>query len=120
MKLHSCGNTTHLLTGIADLGVQVFDVDDMMNLRQSCDAVGGRSVITGNVEPVEVVLKSTPGQSVTPGREAYEQMGNPPSISSLARIWRARKFCSASAERRVSCQSVGMRKTFRKPDLALP
>ena len=75
--------TTHLLTGIADLGVQVFDVDDMMNLRQSRDAVGGRSVITGNVEPVEVVLKSK-------RREA------------------------------VSCQSVGMRKTFRKPDLALP
>jgi len=65
--------TTHLLTGIADLGVQVFDVDDMMNLRQSRDAVGGRSVITGNVEPVEVVLKSTPGQIRDAGREAYEQ-----------------------------------------------
>ena len=40
VRLHICGNITHLLPGIADLGVDVLDVDHMVDM-QAC-APGGR------------------------------------------------------------------------------
>jgi len=86
VKLHICGNTTHLLPGIADLGVDILDVDHMVNLRQVRDTVGEGVVLTGNMDPVEVVLKSTPDQIRDNLREAYEQVGNPYMVNAGCEI----------------------------------
>ena len=86
VKLHICGNTTHLLPGITDLGVDILDVDHMVDLRQVRDAVGEGVAITGNMDPVEIVLKSTPDQIRDAVREAYEQVGNPYMVNAGCEI----------------------------------
>ncbi|MBQ37079.1 MAG: uroporphyrinogen decarboxylase family protein [Candidatus Latescibacteria bacterium] len=86
VKLHICGNTSHLLPGIADLGVDILDVDHMVSLRQVRDAVGEGLVLTGNLDPVEVMLKSSPGEIRDAVREAYGQVGNPYMVNAGCEI----------------------------------
>jgi MtaA/CmuA family methyltransferase len=60
VKLHICGNITHLLPGIATLEVDVLDVDHMVDLRKVREAVGSNVTITGNIDPVNGVSRGTP------------------------------------------------------------
>jgi MtaA/CmuA family methyltransferase len=62
VKLHICGNITHLLPGIADLEVDILDVDHMVSLATVREIVGPRVVITGNLDPVSIVRNGTPEQ----------------------------------------------------------
>jgi putative ABC transport system permease protein len=57
VKLHICGNITHLLPGIADLGVDILDVDHMVSLSFVREAVGGRVAIAGNMDPVGQIVR---------------------------------------------------------------
>jgi len=59
-RLHICGNITHLLPGIASLGMDILDLDHMVDLRCAREAVGPRVVLAGNLDPVEGVMRSTP------------------------------------------------------------
>jgi len=77
VKLHICGNITHLLPGIADLGVDVLDVDHLVDLGRVRAAVGGTVAIAGNLDPVSVVRNSTPAAIRDALCKAYEQVGNP-------------------------------------------
>lgn len=77
VKLHICGNITHLLPGIADLGVDILDVDHLVDLARVRGAVGGQVAIAGNVDPVSVVRNGTPAAIRDALRKAYEQVGNP-------------------------------------------
>ena len=77
VKLHICGNITHLLPGIADLGVDILDVDHLVDLARVRGAVGGQVAIAGNVDPVSVVRNGTPAAIRDAVRKAYEQVGNP-------------------------------------------
>ena len=77
VKLHICGNITHLLPGIADLGVDILDVDHLVDMARVRGAVGGRVAIAGNADPVSVVRNGTPGAIRDAVRKAYEQVGNP-------------------------------------------
>ena len=86
VKLHICGNITHLLPGIADLGVDVLDVDHMVSLAAVRRAVGGRVAITGNLDPVSVVMHGTPGLIRDAARRCYEQAGNPYMINAGCEI----------------------------------
>jgi MtaA/CmuA family methyltransferase len=76
-KLHICGNITHLLPGIADLGTDVLDVDHMVDLAAVRAAVGDRVVITGNLDPVAVVRHGAPEAIREAVRRAYATAGNP-------------------------------------------
>lgn len=86
VKLHICGNTTHLLPGIADLAVDILDVDHMVDLAQVRAAVGDGVVLTGNMDPVEVVLNGTPDRIRKAVRRAYEQVGNPYMVNAGCEI----------------------------------
>ena len=77
VKLHICGNISHLLSGIADLGVDILDVDHLVDLARVRDAVGGRVAIAGNVDPVSLVRNGTPSAIRDALQKAYEQVGNP-------------------------------------------
>jgi len=77
VKLHICGNITHLLPGIADLGVDILDVDHMVKLSAVRDAVGDRVAIAGNVDPVACVMDGTPARIRNAVQGAYEEVGNP-------------------------------------------
>jgi len=77
VKLHICGNITHLLPGIADLGVDVLDVDHMVAVPRVRDAVGDRVVIAGNIDPASGVLGGTPSSIRHTVLRTYEEAGNP-------------------------------------------
>ena len=77
VRLHICGNITHLLPGIATLGVDVLDVDHMVDLRAVRKAVGPKAAIAGNLDPVSDVLRSTPEKIRAHVLSCYEQSGNP-------------------------------------------
>ena len=86
VKLHICGDITHLLPGIADLGVDVLDVDHMVKLSTVRDAVGDRVVISGNMDPVSVVLNGTPIVIKDAILRAYEEAGNPYMVNAGCEI----------------------------------
>jgi MtaA/CmuA family methyltransferase len=60
VRLHICGNITHLLPGIATLGVNILDVDHAVNLETVRRAVGPEVTLAGNVDPVACVMRGSP------------------------------------------------------------
>ena len=60
VKLHICGNITHLLPGIADLGIDILQVDHMVKLSTVRDTVGDRVTIAGNMDPVACIMDGEP------------------------------------------------------------
>jgi uroporphyrinogen decarboxylase len=77
VRLHICGNITHLLPGIASLGIDVLDVDHMVDLRTVRKAVGPKVAIAGNLDPVTAVLRSTPDHIRAHVLSCYSEAGNP-------------------------------------------
>ena len=59
-KLHICGNITHLLPGIAGLGVDILDVDHMVDLAEVRRRVGARVALAGNLDPSADMMRGTP------------------------------------------------------------
>ena len=77
VRMHICGNITHLLPGLARLGLNVLDVDHMVDLRLTRNTLGPHVALGGNLDPVESVLRSTPEKIRKAVIRAYEQAGNP-------------------------------------------
>jgi len=77
VRMHICGNITHLLPGLASLELDLIDVDHMVDLRTVRKELGTRTVIAGNIDPVAGVLRSTPDAIRQAVRECYAQAGNP-------------------------------------------
>jgi len=77
VRLHICGNITHLLPGIASLGIDVLDVDHMVDLRTVRAVVGHTTVLGANLDPVADVLRSNPETIRSHVRACYELAGNP-------------------------------------------
>jgi MtaA/CmuA family methyltransferase len=76
-RLHICGNITHLLPGIAGLGVDILDVDHMVDVTHVREIVGDKVVISGNIDPVEGVLRGTPASIREYVNKTYRSVGNP-------------------------------------------
>ncbi|MFA7344254.1 MAG: uroporphyrinogen decarboxylase family protein [Terrimicrobiaceae bacterium] len=77
VRLHICGDIAHLLPGIATLGIDVLDVDHMVDLRAVRNAVGPKTAIAGNLDPVSAVFRSTPDKIRARVLACYERSGNP-------------------------------------------
>jgi len=60
VRLHICGNTTHLFAGFDRLGVQMVDVDCVADLAEAKRQLGDRVAILGNLDPVADVQRGTP------------------------------------------------------------
>jgi uroporphyrinogen decarboxylase len=75
--LHICGKITHLLPGIADLDINILDVDHMVNMATVRDTVDNRVTLAGNMDPVTGVLNGTPAAIKNAVSIAYEEVGNP-------------------------------------------
>ncbi|MDD4102054.1 MAG: uroporphyrinogen decarboxylase family protein [Kiritimatiellae bacterium] len=77
VKLHICGNINHLLPHIGELGVDILDIDHMVDPALARQALGSAVAIAGRVDPVADVLHGTP-ESVRAGVAAsYGAIGNP-------------------------------------------
>ncbi len=85
-KLHICGNITHLLPSIAELGIDLLDVDHMVSLPQVREIVGQDVTITGNIDPVQGVLRGTPASIRQTMAKAYEETGNPYMVNAGCEI----------------------------------
>jgi MtaA/CmuA family methyltransferase len=77
VRLHICGNITHLLPGIAELGADTLDVDHMVDMSVVRKAVGEKVVLAGNLDPVGAILEGGPDMIRKRLREIYQQVGNP-------------------------------------------
>jgi MtaA/CmuA family methyltransferase len=77
VRLHICGNIAHLLPGIADLGVDILDVDHMVDIVKVRQAVGDNTVLAGNIDPVSGVKNGTPENIRATILDTYSKVGNP-------------------------------------------
>jgi len=85
-KLHICGNITHLLPGISDLGIDILDVDHMVDLTAVREVVGDGVVIAGNMDPVSLIKDGSPDQIRDAVRCAYETAGAPYMVNAGCEI----------------------------------
>jgi len=60
VRLHICGNITHLLPGIATLGADIVDLDHWVDLARARRVLGPRVVLAGNADPVSCVMHGPP------------------------------------------------------------
>lgn len=86
VRLHICGNITHLLPGIADLGIDLLDVDHQVDLAAVRKIVGKQVVISGNIDPVSGVLQGTPQSIREHIRRIYRAVGNPYMVNAGCEI----------------------------------
>jgi len=77
VRLHICGNTRHLLPGIATLGLDVVDIDHMVSLAEARRVLGPGVAIAGNVDPVACVMRGTPESIAAAVRRCYAEAGPP-------------------------------------------
>ena len=76
-RMHICGDITHLLPAMAQLPVDVLDVDSMVDLSYARATMPAQVALGCNVDPVAVVMRGTPG-SIRQAIEAlYRTVGNP-------------------------------------------
>jgi MtaA/CmuA family methyltransferase len=54
VKLHICGNITHLLPAIKDLGVDILDIDWQVDFGEAHRIIGDNAFICGNINPVKI------------------------------------------------------------------
>ncbi|MCK5456911.1 MAG: hypothetical protein KAI45_07265, partial [Melioribacteraceae bacterium] len=86
VKLHICGNMTHLLPGIVDLGVDILDIDHMVDISLVRKIVGNNVTITGNLDPVAAIKNGNPESIKEAINRIYENIGNPYMVNAGCEI----------------------------------
>jgi MtaA/CmuA family methyltransferase len=76
-RLHICGDINHLLPMIATLGVDILDCDWMVDMVEARRLAGPKVVLTGNLDPVNRIMKSTPEEIHEAFKVIYAEVGNP-------------------------------------------
>jgi MtaA/CmuA family methyltransferase len=74
VKLHICGQTTHLLDDLVRCGADLFNVDHLVPFDKACAVYGQKSLcFKGNLDPVSEMMQSTPGACTARCRELIRQ-----------------------------------------------
>ena len=81
VKLHICGNIQPLLPQIAELGVDIVDVDWMVDFAYAAKTLEGISAVCGNIDPVTVMLQGS-GEDIRSAVRACVQAGNKTTLIS--------------------------------------
>ena len=55
LKLHICGNITHLLPDLMEVGADILDLDYMVDLDQAVELSQGRCSLCGNINPMVIL-----------------------------------------------------------------
>ncbi|NLA58673.1 MAG: uroporphyrinogen decarboxylase [Firmicutes bacterium] len=77
VRLHICGDITHLLPKIKELGVDILDLDWMVDAAYAREVVGPAAVLVGNLDPVADVQYGRPEDIAVKLKQVYEAAGNP-------------------------------------------
>jgi len=75
VRLHICGNTGRILSGIGSLGCELVDVDYVVPLSRAREAMGPQQVLAGNINPVAVLRGGTPESITAAVAECHRQAG---------------------------------------------
>jgi uroporphyrinogen decarboxylase len=59
VKLHICGNITHLLPSLAKTGIDILDIEWMVDMAETHRAMGPEVMICGNIDPVSVIMEGS-------------------------------------------------------------
>jgi uroporphyrinogen-III decarboxylase len=86
VRLHVCGDITHLLPFIKDLSVDILDVDSVVDISAVRDAVGTKMVLAGNLDPVRDLLQGNPDLVRGKIRSIYDRIGNPMIVTAGCEI----------------------------------
>lgn len=54
VKLHICGDITHLLPSLSDLGIDILDIDWQVDPEKAYAIMGSQVIRCGNINPVEI------------------------------------------------------------------
>ena len=77
VRLHICGDTTHLLPYFARLEADIVDLDWQVDMAAARKTIGPRKVLTGNLDPTSEVKFSTPERVREGLLRVYRQVGLP-------------------------------------------
>jgi MtaA/CmuA family methyltransferase len=77
IRLHICGNITHLLPGIADLPLDILDLDHLVDLATAREKIPSPVALAGNIDPVAGVSRGTRESIRSQVEECYRIAGNP-------------------------------------------
>lgn len=58
-KLHICGDITHLLPSLKDVGTDILDLDYDVEIAHARSVVGEKTILCGNINPV-IIQDTTP------------------------------------------------------------
>ena len=58
VKLHICGDITHLLPSLRGLAIDILDIDWMVAMDAAHSAMGGNVICSGNINPVDIQCKT--------------------------------------------------------------
>ncbi|HSB15699.1 MAG TPA: uroporphyrinogen decarboxylase family protein [Bryobacteraceae bacterium] len=75
VRLHVCGNTRRMLTGMAKLGCDIVDIDSQVPLAEAREKMGPNQVLLGNLDPVRVLRDATPEAVFAALMECHRQAG---------------------------------------------
>lgn len=76
VRLHICGNITHLLPHVRELGADIVDLDWQVDMAEARRVLGRRTPLCGNIDPAEAVLRSTPAAIRKAVHDLYATVGN--------------------------------------------
>ncbi len=77
VRLHICGNINHLLPPIAALGIDIIDCDWQVDMELARRLLGSQVTLTGNLDPVEDIMRSNPKKIREGFQTIYKKVGNP-------------------------------------------
>lgn len=86
VRLHICGNTTHLLPHFRELGADIIDLDWQVDMKEARRILGRGVALCGNLDPVNAVQESTPEEIRRRVRELYDTVGDPYMIGAGCEI----------------------------------
>jgi len=73
VKLHICGNITHLLNSIIDLNIDILDIDYQVDIYNVFEILDSSTILCGNINPV-LVEERSPEQIYTGTKKLVEQL----------------------------------------------
>ena len=77
VRLHICGNITHLLPGISTLNIDILDVDHMVDMEEARKVLGTNVILAGNIDPVSGIKDGNPETISNYLKNTYKAVGNP-------------------------------------------
>jgi len=75
-KLHICGNISKSLPDIIATGVNIIDIDSMVDMKEFVHLLGEKQVFCGNLNPTETFVRGTPESIRAEVKEILKTVGD--------------------------------------------